>query len=80
MSESDTSPEQGEEARDLLAERREKLERLREAGIEPFPHVYADREDIGAVRESHEGLEAGAETDSSHRIAGRTTVCHVFHF
>ena len=61
------------ETRDLLAERREKLERLREAGIEPFPHVFSDREDIAAVRAAHEGLEAGEETESSHRIAGRIT-------
>src|SRR5688572_30549581 len=65
--------EGGEEPRDLLAERREKLERLRPAGIEPFPHAYPDREDISSVRSTHEGNEAGRETDSSHRIAGRIT-------
>ena len=71
--EDDTRPEAAEEAHDLLAERREKLERLREAGIDPFPHSFPDREDISGVREAHEGLEAGTETESAHRIAGRIT-------
>jgi lysyl-tRNA synthetase class 2 len=52
-------------------ERREKLERLREAGIEPYPHSFEDRVDIGEVRSAHEGLPAGMETDSRYRVAGR---------
>src|SRR5687768_11024061 len=52
-------------------ERREKLERLREAGIEPYPHSFGDRVDIGEVRSAHEGLPAGMETDSRYRVAGR---------
>jgi len=63
-----------EPARDqseLLADRRAKLERLREAGIEPFPHGFPDRTEIAAVRESHEGIEPGEETDHRYRIAGR---------
>ena len=55
----------------LLAERREKLERLREQGIEPFPHAFEGRTDIAEVRAAHEGLEAGAETGSTYRVAGR---------
>jgi lysyl-tRNA synthetase, class II len=62
-------PEQ--ERSDLLAERRAKLDRLREAGIEPYPHGFADRTEIAAVREAHDGLEAGEETDHRYRIAGR---------
>ena len=58
-------------AGDLLGERRQKLDRLREAGIEPFPHEFADREEIGEVRAAHQGLAAGIETDSRHRVAGR---------
>jgi lysyl-tRNA synthetase class 2 len=58
---------------DLLAERRAKLERLREAGVEPFPHAYPDRTEIATVRAEHEGLEAGEETDASYRVAGRLT-------
>jgi lysyl-tRNA synthetase class 2 len=56
---------------DVLRDRREKLERLREAGVDPFPHEFAEREEIAEVRAAHEGLEAGLETDSRHRVAGR---------
>ena len=44
---------------ELLADRRAKLERLREQGIEPFPHGFPDRTEIAAVRESHEDHRAG---------------------
>jgi lysyl-tRNA synthetase class 2 len=56
---------------DLIRERREKLDRLRQAGIEPFPHGYPDRTDIAEVRAAHEGLAAGETTDAAYRIAGR---------
>jgi len=56
---------------DVLRDRRQKLERLREAGIDPFPHEFAEREEIAEVRAAHEGLAAGIETDSRHRVAGR---------
>jgi lysyl-tRNA synthetase, class II len=59
------------ERSDLLAERRAKLERLREQGIEPFPHAFPDRTEIAAVRESHEEIEAGEETGDRYRVAGR---------
>ena len=55
----------------LLAARREKLERLRAAGVEPFPHVYEGVEPIASVLLAHEGLEAGEDTDATHRVAGR---------
>ncbi len=58
---------------DLIADRRAKLERLREAGIEPFPHGFADRTEIAAVRESHRSIEAGDETSDRYRVAGRLT-------
>ena len=56
---------------DVLPDRRAKLERLREAGIDPFPPEFADREEIGEVRAAHEGLAPGIETESRHRVAGR---------
>jgi len=59
------------EISDVLADRRDKLERLREAGIDPFPREFSDREDIAEVRAAHEGLAPGIETDSRHRVAGR---------
>ncbi|HEV2790930.1 MAG TPA: amino acid--tRNA ligase-related protein, partial [Solirubrobacterales bacterium] len=55
----------------VLEDRRQKLERIREAGIEPFPHEFSGREEIGEVRAAHQGLAAGMETDSRHRVAGR---------
>jgi lysyl-tRNA synthetase, class II len=59
------------ELSDVLRDRREKLERLREAGIEAFPHEFPEREDIAEVCAAHKGLAAGLETDSRHRVAGR---------
>jgi lysyl-tRNA synthetase class 2 len=56
---------------DLLATRREKLESLRAAGVDPFPHAFAGVVAIADVRAAHEGLEAGAETETQHRVAGR---------
>jgi lysyl-tRNA synthetase, class II len=53
------------------ADRREKLERLRAEGIEPYPHEFSEREDIGEVRIAHGGLAAGIESESRHRVAGR---------
>jgi lysyl-tRNA synthetase class 2 len=68
---SEPSQEQQQDLSQVLEDRREKLERIRGAGIEPFPHEFSGREDIGEVRAAHRGLQAGAETDSRHRIAGR---------
>jgi lysyl-tRNA synthetase, class II len=56
-----------------LADRRAKLARLRDAGIEPFPHAYPRVEAIGDVRSAHADLDAGAETEDRHRVAGRLT-------
>jgi lysyl-tRNA synthetase, class II len=56
---------------ELLATRRRKLEALRAAGIEPFPHEFDGVEPIAAVRAAHSSLAAGEETTASHRVAGR---------
>jgi lysyl-tRNA synthetase, class II len=69
-------PESGSEERSeprVFAERRHKLERLRADGIDPFPHDYDGRTEIGAVRAAHDGLADGEETESSYRVAGRIT-------
>ena len=60
-----------DEASELLAARRRKLDALRADGIDPFPHAFDGVETIAAVRDAHAGLEAGEETSSSHRVAGR---------
>jgi lysyl-tRNA synthetase, class II len=54
-------------------DRREKLERLREQGIEPFPHEFDDVTPIDEIQAAHGNLEAGEETDVAYRIAGRLT-------
>jgi lysyl-tRNA synthetase class 2 len=55
----------------VIAERREKLARLRQAGVEPFPHSFEGRADIAVVRTEHEGLAAGEDTADRYRVAGR---------
>jgi lysyl-tRNA synthetase class 2 len=52
-------------------DRREKLERLREQGVDPFPHAYDGVVPTGAIRDAHGELEAGAETEARYRVAGR---------
>ena len=56
---------------ELLAARRQKLDALRAAGIEPFPHQFSGVEPIADVRDAHASLEAGQETTDVHRVAGR---------
>jgi lysyl-tRNA synthetase class 2 len=56
---------------DLIAARRAKLERLRAAGIDPFPHEFDGVEPIAPVLAEHQSLAAGEETAIAHRVAGR---------
>ena len=58
-------------ADELLAARRHKLESLRDAGIDPFPHEFDGVETIASVRAGHADLSPGDETDVRHRVAGR---------
>jgi lysyl-tRNA synthetase class 2 len=64
---------QGGEPSDVFASRRRKLQALRAAGVEPFPHEFTGAEPITEVREQHSSLAAGDETQSEHRVAGRIT-------
>src|SRR5215216_5222075 len=67
-----SEPDQEERSEShVIAERREKLARLRESGVEPFPHSFEGRTEIAAVRAAHEGLTAGEETTDRYRLAGR---------
>ena len=52
-------------------DRRAKLERLRERGIDPFPHEFEGVVPVGSVHAAHDDLEPGQETDSAYRVAGR---------
>ncbi len=54
-------------------DRRAKLERLRESGIDPYPHSYPGVQPAGSVHAAHGELEAGEETDAAYRVAGRLT-------
>jgi lysyl-tRNA synthetase, class II len=54
-------------------DRRAKLERLREQGIDPFPHEFEGVTPIADVHAAHDGLEAGEETEAAYRVAGRLT-------
>lgn len=58
-------------ASELIAARRRKLESLREAGVEPFPHEFAGVEQIAGVRAAHEQIGPSEESESRHRLAGR---------
>jgi lysyl-tRNA synthetase, class II len=55
----------------LIAERRAKAQRLREAGADIAPYSYTKVEPIADVRAPYEHLEVGEETDDPHRVAGR---------
>jgi lysyl-tRNA synthetase, class II len=54
-------------------DRRAKLERLREQGIDPFPHEFEGVTPIAVVHATHDGLADGEETDAQYRVAGRLT-------
>ena len=56
---------------ELLAARRRKLDALRAAGVEPFPHAFPGVEPIRDARALHERLADGEETEVTHRVAGR---------
>ena len=56
---------------DLLGARRAKLEGLRAAGVEPFPHAYPGVVPLARVHEENAELEPGEETERSYRVAGR---------
>jgi lysyl-tRNA synthetase class 2 len=56
---------------ELLAARRAKLDRLREQGVDPFPHAFGGVTPIGDVLPVWDHLEAGEETGHAYRVAGR---------
>ena len=56
---------------ELIAERRAKAQRLREADDSAFPYAFAGVEPIDSVLAAYEHLQAGEETDERHRVAGR---------
>ena len=60
-----------EDLSQVLLDRRRKLEGLRAAGIDPFPHAYPGVQPIAEVKAPFAELPDGEETDVRARIAGR---------
>jgi lysyl-tRNA synthetase, class II len=56
---------------ELIAERRAKAERLRDADPEAFPYAFADAEPISSILNAYGHLASGEETEDAHRVAGR---------
>ncbi len=57
------------------AERHAKAEKLRAAGIDPFPHSFTGRTRVAEILAAHDPaeLEPGDHADFSYRVAGRLT-------
>ncbi|MET0663292.1 MAG: OB-fold nucleic acid binding domain-containing protein, partial [Ilumatobacteraceae bacterium] len=72
-----TDEETGEQAATgsgLAAERARRLglvDGMRATGTEPYPYRFDRTHDLGELRSTWGGLEAGTETDDRVRIAGR---------
>jgi lysyl-tRNA synthetase, class II len=62
---------ESEELSQVLLDRRRKLDDLRAAGVDPFPHAYPGVRPIAEVKAPHERLADGEETEDRARIAGR---------
>jgi lysyl-tRNA synthetase class 2 len=58
-------------ADELLATRREKLERLRADGVEPYPHSYPGVVPVASIHDAHADLPAGEDSEERYRVAGR---------
>jgi lysyl-tRNA synthetase, class II len=71
VSEGDQQQSRAHGLPELIAERRAKAARLREAGVEIAPHSFPGVEPIADVRAAYEHLAVGEETEEPHRVAGR---------
>jgi lysyl-tRNA synthetase, class II len=71
----DDEPESDSSARhglnELIAERRAKAQRLREADPDAFPYSFPAVEPIATILEAYAHLADGKETEDTHRVAGR---------
>jgi len=56
---------------ELIAERRAKAQRLREADAGAFPYEFPGVEPIEQIHAAYSHLQTGEETDERHRVAGR---------
>ncbi len=55
----------------IRTDRLRKLERLRAAGVDPYPPRAIERDEVADLRGRHGGLEAGAESGRTVTLAGR---------
>ncbi|NVI88914.1 bifunctional lysylphosphatidylglycerol synthetase/lysine--tRNA ligase LysX [Actinomadura sp. BRA 177] len=65
------SDETFDELPEQMRVRREKLDRLRESGIDPYPVTFPRTATIAEVREKHPDLEPGTETGDKVGVTGR---------
>src|SRR5215469_10479007 len=71
MTEEPTAASPATDEPEQMRVRREKLERIRERGIEPFPVGYPRTATIAELREKFQGLEADTATGETVAVAGR---------
>ncbi|SPT60021.1 Lysylphosphatidylglycerol biosynthesis bifunctional protein LysX [Actinomadura madurae] len=65
------SDETFDELPEQMRVRREKLDRLRESGIDPYPVTFPRTATIAEIREKHGDLEPGTETGEKVGVTGR---------
>ena len=67
--------DQGQQTSGGLAAERERrighTNELRDAGVNPYPYRFDRSDTLGAIRDRHNGLEAGNETTDEVAVAGR---------
>lgn len=56
---------------DPIEARQHKLAAIREAGLDPYPHVFPRTDKAGALQDKYAALENGAETQDIVTVAGR---------
>jgi lysyl-tRNA synthetase, class II len=64
----------GSRGEQVVAARRESLERLRAKGIEPFALRFDKDADVAEIHEKFDGIEPGTETGERHAVAGRVVL------
>ncbi len=72
----ETAPEGGDRSGAASeAQRRAKVERLREAGVDPYPHSFEDRAHAEDVHDAHDPAELGEgeHEQFTYRVMGRVT-------
>jgi lysyl-tRNA synthetase class 2 len=71
VSDETSTPETDDELPEQVRIRREKYERLRAAGVDPYPVGYARTASVAEVVAAHPNLEPDTATGTTVGIAGR---------